>query len=101
MKFKIPSFWREKMKCERQVKFDGLKIGIPELKIPSIDFSLGGGGIEHKVLQTAGQALMLLDFAAWDYCVKVRDAPDMESQKKYYELMMKESGRYGKRILLV
>jgi hypothetical protein len=52
-------------------------------------------------LATRSQNQPTNQVAAWDYCVKVRDAPDMESQKKYYELMMKESGRYGKRILLV
>ena len=77
---------RNDLKCEHLVKFDGTKIEITGLSLGN--FKLGSLGIEPTLIQAAGQSLMMLDASQYSLCQKVKGAPDEETKKKYYTMMM-------------
>ena len=77
---------RNNLKCEHLVKFDGHKIEITGLSLGN--FKLGSLGIEPTLIQAAGQSLMMLDASQYSLCQKVKGAPDEETKKKYYTMMM-------------
>lgn len=44
-------------------------------------------------MQAASQALELIDASQYHFCEAVKNAPDDESKKKYYDLMMEDKMR--------
>jgi hypothetical protein len=78
--------------CEHLVKYDGKKIEIAGLSFLG-KFQLGSLNIEPTIIQAAGQSLMMLDASQYSLCQKVKGAPDDETRKKYYALMMDDQLR--------
>ena len=68
--------------CERLVK----KIDVISIEIAGLNFGgfqLGKFGIEPKLLQTVGHALMLLDASQYDLCNSIKNIKDEETRQKY------------------
>ena len=53
-------------------------------------FELGKASVEPKLLQAVSHALMLLDASQFHLCEAVKGAPDEETSKKYYDVMMND-----------
>jgi hypothetical protein len=80
-----------KMECSHLIKYNGTNLEISGLSFQGV--SLGKLAIEQKLLQTVSHALMLIDGAQYHFCQAVKNAPDEESKKKYYDLMMQDKVR--------
>jgi hypothetical protein len=84
---KLP--WSNEEKCKRLVKYQGTNIEIAGVSVPNI-FSLGNVSIKPQVLQAAEKALHYLDMNHFQNCETLKQAPDEESKKKYFEQMAKQ-----------
>ena len=56
-------------------------------------FELGKASIEPTLLQAVSHALMLLDASQFHLCEALKGAPDEETRKKYYDVMMNDKIR--------
>jgi hypothetical protein len=75
------------MECRRIVKsYDGHSIEISGLNVGKIQ--LGKFGIEPKVLQTASQALLILDASQYDLCMSIKNLTDQSIKQDYVKKMV-------------
>jgi hypothetical protein len=96
------SFKRKKSKddglqCERMVKYDGMKIEISGIDVSG--YKLGKVGVERTLLQTVSHSLMLLDFAQYDLCTKIRGLSDAKTREEYNVKMV--DAAFGKQAIIV
>jgi hypothetical protein len=82
---------RGKMECAHLIKYNGINLEISGLAFQPLQ--LGKLAVEQKLLQTVSHALMLLDASQYHFCQAVRNAPDEESRRSYYHLMMQDKVR--------
>jgi len=81
--------WQKgKVECKYLIKHYGYGgkvsgIGIPNVKVGEIS-------IEPKLLQATTQALELIDASQYHLCQLLNNAPNDETKKKYYDLMMQD-----------
>src|SRR5215212_4291894 len=88
----VPWPWqRDKIECTHLIKYDGKNVEISGLSFRGIQ--LGKLAIEPKLLQAVSQALMIIDASQYHFCQAVKNAPDEESKKRYYDLMMQDKVR--------
>jgi hypothetical protein len=88
----VPWPWqRDKMECYHLIKYNGTNLEISGLSFQGVQ--LGKLAIEQKLLQAVSHALMLIDASQYLFCQAVKNAPDDESKKKYYDLMMQDKVR--------
>lgn len=75
------------IRCQRIVKsYTGNSIEISGLSIGNIQ--LGKLGIEEKILQTASQALLLLDASQYDLCMSIKNLTDLNLKQQYIKKMI-------------
>lgn len=79
------------MHCERFIKYNGIKIDLSGLGLDIL--KIGELGIETTLLQAASQSLMILDFSHFTLCNAVKNAPDEETRRKSYNLMLADISR--------
>jgi effector-associated domain 7 (EAD7)-containing protein len=87
----VLGFGKEKQECKHLIKYDGTKVEVSGVSFQG--FQVGGVSVEQKLLQATSQALMLLDASQFHLCEAVKGAPDEESKKRYYDLMIKDRMR--------
>ena len=79
------------MQCPHLIKYDGKKVEVSGLSFQG--FELGKLAIDQKLLQAVSQAMMFLDASQYHFCQSVKNAPDEESKRKFYDLMMQDKVR--------
>jgi hypothetical protein len=79
------------MECAHLIKYNGTNLEISGFAFEPLQ--LGKLGVEQKLLQTVTHALMLLDSSQYYFYHAVKNAPDGESKKKFYDLMMQDKVR--------
>jgi hypothetical protein len=79
---------RGNLDCKYLIKHYGQSGEVSGISIPNIQ--LGKISIEPKLLQAASQALELIDASQYYLCQSVNNAPDVETKRKYYDLMMQD-----------
>lgn len=82
-------FGREE--CKHLIKYNGQTVEISGLSFQN--FQLGKLQVKPELLQTVGHVLMLIDASQYHFCEAVKNAPDEESKKRYYEYMMQDKVR--------
>lgn len=82
---------KEKIECKYLIKHYGRSGEASGISIPQVQ--LGRVAIEPKLLQAASQALELIDASQYHFCESLKNAPDDESRRKYYDLMMEDKMR--------
>ncbi len=88
IEFKLPSFKNDE-KCKHLVSYQKTTIEIAGVSVPSI-YSLGNLSIKPQVLQAAEKAIQYLDMNHFQNCETLKQAPDEENKKKYFEQMAKQ-----------
>lgn len=78
----------DNIECEHLVNYDGRSIGFGGIKIGEME--IGKLQIDRKTLQSASQALMLLDQSQYDLCKSVKNLKDKDKREKYVELMIQD-----------
>ncbi len=78
--------WSKEEKCKHLVNYQGNNIEIAGVSIPNI-FTIGNLSIKPHVLQNVENAIQALDLVYYHNCQTLKQAPDEESKKKYYEIM--------------
>ena len=81
--------WSKDEKCKHLVNYQGTNIEIAGVSVPNI-FNLGNVSVKPQVLQAAEKALQYLDMNHFQNCETLKQAPDEESKKKYFEQMAKQ-----------
>jgi hypothetical protein len=81
--------WSKDKECKHLVNYQGKSIEIAGVSVPNI-FSLGNLSVKPQVLQTAEKAIQYLDMNHFQNCETLKQAPDEESKKKYFEQMAKQ-----------
>jgi hypothetical protein len=84
--------WQKgKLDCKYLIKHYGRSGKVSGIEVPNV--KVGEISIEPKLLQAASQALELIDASQYYLCQSVNNAPDDETKRKYYELMMQDTLR--------
>ena len=81
----------DSQECKHLIKYDGKRIEVSGISFQG--FELGKASIEPTLLQAVSHALMLLDASQFHLCEAVKGAPDEETRKKYYDVMMNDKIR--------
>jgi hypothetical protein len=81
--------WSKGEGCKHLVKYQDTNIEIAGVSVPNI-FSLGNVSINPKVLQAAEKALQYLDINHFQNCETLKQVPDEDSKKKYFDQMAKQ-----------
>jgi hypothetical protein len=82
--------WRG-VECKHLIKYNGQRVEISSLSFQG--FELGKLDIKPELLQSVSHALMLIDASQYHFCEAVKNAPDEDSKKKYYDYMMQDKMR--------
>ena len=81
----------DSQECKHLIKYDGKRIEVSGISFQG--FELGKASIEPRLLQAVSHALMLLDASQFHLCEAVKGAPDEETRRKYYDVMMNDKIR--------
>jgi Effector-associated domain 7 len=79
---------KDKVECKYLIRHYGRGGEISGVSIPHVQ--LGKIAVDPKLLQAASQALELIDASQYYLCQSLNNAPDQETKRKYYDLMMQD-----------